>query len=259
MIVNLTWDMPILWFVAYSMIGWVYESVLVSVKERRWVNRGFLNGPVCPIYGVGAVLAMLLLGSLRNLWVVFVASALGASVLEYITSWVMELMFHARWWDYSHFRFNIQGRVCALGALIFGLGGVAITAVEPWVVGLTLSIPASVRASAALVLLAILAVDTAVTVLGMMHFDADVSALWRAVQAYAQRAEVSLQEGRDGAEERIQSWVLSSQQAKARLRAAARTALNNQQRRMIASFPRMQMKGRERVMTMLREALRRKP
>ena len=99
----------LLWFLLYSCVGWVYESVLVSVLERRWVNRGFLNGPICPIYGAGAVLGILLLSGLRDHPVIiFLISALGASVLEFVTSWAMEKIFHARWWDYSDYRFNIQ-------------------------------------------------------------------------------------------------------------------------------------------------------
>lgn len=125
-----------LWFIGYSIAGWTYESILVSAASRRWVNRGFLNGPLCPIYGVGAVLAVLLLGGIANPVVVFLAAAGGASVLEYVTSWAMEQLFHARWWDYSRRRFNIQGRVCLLGAVVFGAAGVLIVKVaQPVVAG----------------------------------------------------------------------------------------------------------------------------
>ena len=89
-----------LWFLFYSFAGWVYESILVSVSERRLVNRGFLNGPICPIYGCGAVLAIVLLHDLHNPFAVFLISSIGACMLEYVTSWGMEKLFHARWWDY---------------------------------------------------------------------------------------------------------------------------------------------------------------
>ena len=107
MAVALTLEYLFLWFLLYAFIGWVYESVLVSVSERRWVNRGFLNGPLCPIYGCGAVLAIVLLHDFTNPIEIFLISSFGASILEYITSWGMEKLFHARWWDYSHYRFNI--------------------------------------------------------------------------------------------------------------------------------------------------------
>lgn len=79
-----------LWFLFYSFAGWVYESILVSVSERRLVNRGFLNGPICPIYGCGAVLAIVLLHDLHNPFAVFLISSIGACMLEYVTSWGME-------------------------------------------------------------------------------------------------------------------------------------------------------------------------
>lgn len=134
----LTLEYLFLWFLLYAFIGWVYESVLVSVSERRWVNRGFLNGPLCPIYGCGAVLAIVLLHDFTNPIEIFLISSFGASILEYITSWGMEKLFHARWWDYSHYRFNIQGRICLLGAIVFGFGGVLIIdVVQPQVERLT--------------------------------------------------------------------------------------------------------------------------
>ena len=100
----------------------MYESILVSILERRPVNRGFLNGPLCPIYGAGAVGAVVVLGQVHNPLVVFLLSMVGASILEYVTSWVMEALFHARWWDYSDYKFNLNGRICLLGAFVFGVG-----------------------------------------------------------------------------------------------------------------------------------------
>ena len=131
-----------LWFLFYSFCGWVYESILVSILERRPVNRGFLNGPLCPIYGAGAVGAVVVLGQVHNPLVMFLLSMVGASILEYVTSWVMEALFHARWWDYSDYKFNLNGRICLLGAFVFGVGGVLITSViQPQVAGVTDRLP----------------------------------------------------------------------------------------------------------------------
>ena len=89
-----------LWFVIYSLIGWVYESILCSVAGKKLVNRGFLNGPVCPIYGTGAVVVVFALSSLADKPVLlFLTSAILTTTLEYLTSWLMEKLFHARWWD----------------------------------------------------------------------------------------------------------------------------------------------------------------
>lgn len=97
-----------LWFLFYSFVGWMYESILVSCQQHRLVNRGFLNGPLCPIYGTGAILGVAILGNVHNPIIIFLISMVGATILEYTTSWVMEQLFHARWWDYSNFRFNLQ-------------------------------------------------------------------------------------------------------------------------------------------------------
>lgn len=83
-----------LWFLFYSFAGWVYESILVSVSERRLVNRGFLNGPICPIYGCGAVLAIVLLHDLHNPFAVFLISSIGACMLENMSR-------HGAWKSYS--------------------------------------------------------------------------------------------------------------------------------------------------------------
>lgn len=115
-----------LWFLLYSCIGWIYETILCSVKERRFINRGFLNGPYCPIYGVGAVVNLLALGRFTNPAVLFFAGAIMDCTLEYITSWGMEKLFHARWWDYSKKFLNINGRVCLLGAVAFGAFSVVL-------------------------------------------------------------------------------------------------------------------------------------
>ena len=131
-----------LWFLFYSFVGWMYESILVSCQQHRLVNRGFLNGPLCPIYGTGAILGVAILGNVHNPIIIFLISMVGATILEYTTSWVMEQLFHARWWDYSNFRFNLQGRVCLLGALIFGLGGVGVVlGSQPYVERVTDMIP----------------------------------------------------------------------------------------------------------------------
>lgn len=118
----------IFYFFFYSFIGWFFESCYCSVKPRKWVNRGFLRGPFCPIYGVGALVIMICLVPLRslteNLWlnelVIFVAGMILCDIVEFMTSYIMEKLFHARWWDYSNKKFNIQGRICLTHTLYWG-------------------------------------------------------------------------------------------------------------------------------------------
>lgn len=123
----------VVWFGVFSFFGWLAECLFCSVRDKAWDNRGFLFGPVCPIYGAGGTAAIVVFstaeasaGGRLEPWLVFVASALGASAIEYVTSWYLEKRFHARWWDYSHVPLNIKGRVCLPFALAFGAGGLAI-------------------------------------------------------------------------------------------------------------------------------------
>lgn len=117
-------------FCIYSVAGWIMETLLFLIRDKKVVKRGFLFGPVCPIYGCGAVLCTAVLyGRVHNIFLIFVFGLLLCGTLEYLTHFVLEKMFHAMWWDYSSRRFNIKGRVYLNGLLIFGLGAVLIVKV----------------------------------------------------------------------------------------------------------------------------------
>ena len=116
------------YFILYSIIGWGYETAMCSVRDRAFVTRGFLNGPYCPIYGVGAVLFLSLLGNEKSSVLIFIFGAMIASAVEYLTSFAMEKAFGARWWDYSDYKFNLNGRVCLGAAAVFG----AFAVVASW-------------------------------------------------------------------------------------------------------------------------------
>ena len=123
-----------LWFMLYSIVGWAYETVVCSlIKYHRVINRGFHIGPYCPIYGIGAVICFLLLDDIRyqipgigGVLVIFVMSGFIACTIEYFISWLMEKLFHARWWDYSDRPFNLNGRICLGGFFVFGAGATLV-------------------------------------------------------------------------------------------------------------------------------------
>lgn len=193
-----------LWFLFYSFVGWMYESILVSCQQHRLVNRGFLNGPLCPIYGTGAILGVAILGNVHNPIIIFLISMVGATILEYTTSWVMEQLFHARWWDYSNFRFNLQGRVCLLGALIFGLGGVGVVlGSQPYVERVTDMIPLPMLHTLVTVLALITIIDLAVTVAGMLEFEQVLDSVSQVVQDVAARAGGTWQWGSSAVSDRM--------------------------------------------------------
>lgn len=114
-------------FIIYSIIGWILEILFSLVELKKIVNRGFLLGPYCPIYGAGCLLLVILLSKYANdPLVLFALSILICSILEYLTSWIMEKIFKLRWWDYSNMKFNINGRICLETMVPFGIIGVIV-------------------------------------------------------------------------------------------------------------------------------------
>ena len=121
----------ILLFFLYAFIGWGCEVAFAACKEGKFVNRGFLNGPVCPIYGFGVVGVVLALRPVEdNLLLLYVGSVLLTSAIEFVTGWALEKLFHARWWDYSNMPLNIMGYVCMVFSMVWG---VACMAIVKWV------------------------------------------------------------------------------------------------------------------------------
>ena len=114
-------------FIIYSILGWLMEVINAGFTLKRFVNRGFLIGPYCPIYGCGAVLITFLLGRYKSdPFIFFIMSILLCGTLEYLTSYIMEKFFNLRWWDYSEKKFNIDGRVYLGTLLPFGILGTVI-------------------------------------------------------------------------------------------------------------------------------------
>ena len=161
-------------FMIYSFVGWCSEVLYVGIFfEHKFVNRGFLYGPVTPIYGCGGLTILLIPQALYHTWIpLFFASMVLCTLVEYAASWLMEKMFHARWWDYSRYKFHINGRVCLLNSVLFGLMGVIdIHFVQPyimlfinWLGELRIQIVSSV-------LVVILIVDIIVTIRKLVDFN----------------------------------------------------------------------------------------
>lgn len=110
-------------FMTYSFIGWIIEIIDRFKVNKKIVNRGFLIGPYIPIYGSCAIVMVLLLHSVKSPTILFLSCILIASIGEYLTSYIMEKIFHARWWDYSDYKFNLNGRICLINCLGFGVLG----------------------------------------------------------------------------------------------------------------------------------------
>lgn len=130
-------------FLIYSFLGWVIEVIFCSKIQKKFVDRGFLIGPYCPIYGTAALIIILLLKKYENdIAALFVMSIVVCSVIEYVTSYIMEKLFKTRWWDYSDKPFNINGRICLSNSFLFGfLGVLLVYFINPFTYSIITKIP----------------------------------------------------------------------------------------------------------------------
>lgn len=132
-------------FIFYSFAGWLIEVLISFIQKRKIINRGFLVGPICPIYGTGALLLSLVVNSTESPLVIFCVAVVASAILEYIVSYLMEKIFRVRWWDYADQPFNLNGRICVSAALSFGVIGVLmLKVITPALLGMIGSLPVAV-------------------------------------------------------------------------------------------------------------------
>ena len=237
-----------IWFVLYSMVGWLYESTLCSITGRKLVNRGFLTGPYCPIYGAGAVLDLLLLGWIDNPVLIFFAGMLVTGTVEYFTSWAMEKLFDAKWWDYSGWKFNLNGRICLAGLVVFGAMSVRmIEVINPFVVRMTDLLPDIAVIVLAVVLAVVMAADTVFTVVSFKDFNKKL----QEIQTFIHENVANSAEFFSKTKEQLMESELHAR-ASARL-ARFREKLNGQERRLMKAFPRWKSVRYNDVLVKIRE------
>ena len=159
-------------FIIYSIIGWILETLEILMFEKRLTNRGFLIGPYCPIYGVGGILLVLLLKKYSDdPIVVFALSVIICAILEYFTSWILEKIFKLRWWDYSHQKFHVNGRISLKTMIPFGIGGAFIVCyLNPILMGYLNKLPHSTIILIASILAALFLIDNIISIHLIVNF-----------------------------------------------------------------------------------------
>lgn len=170
-------------FLFYGFIGWIYESLIWAIcEEGRFTNRGFMIGPVCPIYGVVSLMDWYLLHEIQSPFKVFLVAFLVCSALEFITSWVLEKLFKARWWDYSNYPFNLNGRISLYSSTLFGLAGLLlVTIVHPAVMNSLDFLFPNARCIIACVLFCLFTADLAITITSVNLLNKKVKQMYDAV------------------------------------------------------------------------------
>lgn len=234
----------------YSIIGWCGEMVYCSICQRKLCEkRGFLNGPICPIYGHGALVVLLCLhGGCKNPLLTFLLGAVLTSLVEYITSFAMEKLFHMRWWDYSQYKFHLNGRVCLLNSTLFGLASVflchfANPPISAWLAGLLAS-GAAVPLS--LILLAVYLTDIVLSVRGAIQLGGRLARLHAIYGELSEKLESMTAEARQTVhtklEERGGELTARLEAVRQEAQQKLRTLYDRQslfERRLLRSFPTM--------------------
>lgn len=174
----------LLYFFIYCFIGWCFESTYVSLKKRRFVNRGFLMGPFLPIYGSGAIMMLVVSAPFQdNMIATYFAGLVGATALEYVTGVTMEALFKVRYWDYSNQKFNFQGHICLSSSLAWGAFTVLLTKwIHKPIERLVMKIPQGAVIAIVSVIGAILFVDLVISVKAALDLRAVLYKLEKAKQ-----------------------------------------------------------------------------
>lgn len=162
------------YFILYSFLGWIIESVFRSICEKKLINTGFLKGPFCPIYGIGAIIMILILNSFKsNMIVLFIISMLVLTIWEYIVGYLLEKIFKTKYWDYSDHKFNFQGRICLTNSIYWGvLGVVFVKYIHPFIQNFINQIDVNILKYVTTICMIILIVDAISTIVKFKNIKA---------------------------------------------------------------------------------------
>ena len=203
-------------FALISFGGWVYETIYCSVVEGEFTKRGFLFGPTCPIYGIGALAVWLVLGQISNPFVVFFIGGFLATVIEYSTGLFLERRFKKKWWDYSMFKFNLHGRICPQASAVFGAFSVtSVFVLVPTMLNILMIFSKHTVSVVAFIVVTLYFLDTV------------ASLLWNGptthhkVEAAAQDASLKVEEAAQNASQKVSA---AAQNASQKANAAAQKA-----------------------------------
>lgn len=215
----------------YSFIGWVIETVYSTLEEGHFVNRGFLMGPFCPIYGFGSVALILSLSSVvGNIVWLFLGAMVITSVLEYITGIILEKSFHHKWWDYSNRPFNINGRICLRFSVYWGLLAVVLLRIiHPVIVNVLKTVPIQYGQTIIYVLITYSLGDLALTLISVIQFNSLLKEIHQLRLEGQKRLQYLRQTSVDGLEEALIDFRIRHESLLAKM--------ESRHQRIIQAFP----------------------
>lgn len=251
----------ILLFALYSFLGWACETVYCSIPAKKFVNRGFLNGPFCPVYGFGALLVIFFLTPFQNnIALLFVSGVVVTSVLEYFTAFLLEKLFHTKWWDYSHRKGNIHGRVCPLNSIIFGLLSVFVMwFIHPFFQSLLGRLPSWLFPVLAFGFIAYFLTDMVITVHTILQLNHKLENLHEKVEELERRKEEYKAKLHDKLTVLDADTKNALQQRINKLAAGLEEMLQNNpfsQKRLLRAFPNMQSLRHKELLNKMKNAVK---
>lgn len=198
------------YFSIFSCMGWIYESIYCTIRAKKWANRGFLYGPMCPIYGAGGVGITAIADIIEihttltfEWWQIFLVAFFGSIILEYGTSWALEKMFHAYWWDYSDKPLNVNGRICLPYSIAFGVAGLLVVyIIAPFTKFMTSWMTPVLYEFFSLLFMGVISVDTAITVSALTDFSRTIIRMQTTFNSYMDGIVAEVQEKRREVEEK---------------------------------------------------------
>lgn len=223
-----------MYFFIYSVLGWIAETLYCRTLDGKWTNRGFLFGPYCPIYGFGALIIIAFLQNFKSSFIaVFFLGMIFTSILEYLTSFLLEKLFDAKWWDYSKMKFNINGRICLLNSLEFAFLGVVLTyIVHPTISNLILKIPIDLVQLISFALITIMAIDVGFTISTLLNLKEKLITLKESAEKLMEKNTL---------QEKLSENYLYNQLSELRKNLA--TKGNFQIKRLLEAFPDFEFNG----------------
>lgn len=255
-----------LYFFTYGFLGWCTEVAFAAVKQKGFVNRGFLNGPICPIYGIGVGLVVQFLMPVKeNLLLLYMASTLLVTLIEGITGYLMDRIFHHKWWDYSDQPFNLGGYVCLVFSLIWGVACVLIVRVVHPVLHHVLALIPITLGSIILAILGIaLMADCFVTASEILKLNKKLEALEKIAgelkelsDKFGENIYEGVMETREKLEESAQDQRNRIEALKKKYQEVAeyRMKVSN---RLMKAFPKMESRKHKEILEQLKEKVRRR-
>lgn len=266
----------LLWiFLIYAFLGWCMEVAYAAVNTGKFVNRGFLNGPYCPIYGTGIVIVVYILTPLKeNLFILFMGSFLLTSVLEFLTGFLLEKIFHNKWWDYSNLPFNIKGYVCLKFSLYWGIACTFVMdSFHPLVYKFIKIIPHILGIILLVLLCSLFLADICVTVATILNLNKHLRAMNEIAKKLHQISDgigekvyenvtnvlEKSEEFQDSHEEIKTRWEEKSELEKERLQAKYKELMEKKHfgvQRMLTAFPNMKSREQNDILQKYKENIR---